>query len=252
LQACRFSGHRAIVTGAGGGIGRAIAVALVDEGASVLLAGRRQEKLAETATLCDGTRGQAIPVVCDISEASDLASLEQRAAESFGGLDLLVSNAAIGVNAEFHDTPTKALDAIIATNIRGTYLTLQLGLRLMLTSGGCIVVIGSLGAQRPAPRASAYGMSKAATHAMARHAAIEYARRGIRVNVVAPGATDTDLLAAADDDVRTAMAESVPDGRIASTEEVAKLTLFLASDDAAHVTGQLWAIDGGASATISV
>ncbi|OBH35346.1 hypothetical protein A5692_12125 [Mycobacterium sp. E342] len=90
-------------------------------------------------------------------------------------------------------------------------------------------------------------MSKAATHAMARHAAIEYADKGIRVNVVAPGATDTDLLSTADDDVRAQVAAAIPDGRIAAPEEIAEVAVFLASDACTHVTGQVWSVDGGSS-----
>lgn len=129
--------------------------------------------------------------------------------------------------------------------MRGTYLTLQIGIGLMLESGGVVVVVGSLGGLRPAARASAYGMSKAATHAMARHAAAEYAQRGIRVNVVAPGATDTALLADADDDVRAAVTASIPVGGLATASDIAESTLFLCSDGARHITGQILVVDGG-------
>jgi len=242
----RFAGKTALVTGAGGGIGRAIALALAAEGATVMAVGRSLERLTETVNLSADRRGSAY--VCDIGDAAAMRQLQSRIQDTYRGLDVLVCNAATGVNARFHETAVADLDAVIATNIRGTYLCLQSGIRLMLQSGGgAIVVVGSLGALRPAPRASSYGMSKAATHAMARHAAIEYAREGIRVNVVAPGATDTDLLAGADDDVRASVANAIPDGAIASPEQVAKIALFLACRESDHVTGQVWSIDGGAS-----
>jgi NAD(P)-dependent dehydrogenase (short-subunit alcohol dehydrogenase family) len=245
----RFAGCRALVTGAGSGIGRAITLAMIEEGASVIVVGRRDALLDETVALAEPFPGTAIPYSCDVSDAAAIGALESKTVETFGGLDVLVCNAAVGgTNGRFHEIPLQALDAVIASNVRGTYLTLQAGLRMMLAAGGNIVVVGSLGALRPAPRASAYGMSKAATHAMARHAAIEYARLGIRVNVVAPGATDTDLLASADDDVRAAVADVIPDGRIGSTAEVARIALFLASDESSHITGQVLAVDGGSSA----
>jgi NAD(P)-dependent dehydrogenase (short-subunit alcohol dehydrogenase family) len=241
----RFTGRSAIVTGAGGGIGRAIALALAAEGAQVLIVGRNQDKLDETVSLA---RQRMTSARCDVSDAEAVAELEQRARLEFGGLDVLVDNAATGVNSAFHETPLHVLDAVIATNIRGAYLILQVGLRLMLESGGgSIVVVGSLGGLRPAPRASAYGMSKAAVHAMTRHAAMEYADRNIRVNTVAPGATETPLLNAVADEVKATMAAAIPLGRIATADQVARVALFLASDDADHVTGQLWGVDGGSS-----
>jgi NAD(P)-dependent dehydrogenase (short-subunit alcohol dehydrogenase family) len=241
----RFAGRSAAVIGAGAGIGRAIALGLAAEGASVSAVGRSHAGLSETVALACAPI-QAL--TCDISDTKMVDSLGDSLRQLHNGLDVLVCNAAAGVNSSLHETPIEDLDKIIGTNIRGTYLCLQMGIRLMLESGSsAVVVVGSLGALRPAPRASAYGMSKAATHAMARHAAIEYAGHGIRVNVVAPGATDTALLAAADDDVRASVAATIPDGRIATPKEVAKIALFLASDESAHVTGQVWSIDGGAS-----
>ena len=207
--------------------------------------GRNHARILETAELACAPMQAHIG---DISDAKMVDSLGDSLRQLYNGLDVLVCNAAAGVNRSLHETSIEELDTIIGTNIRGTYLCLQMGIRLMLESGGgAVVVVGSLGALRPAPRASAYGMSKAATHAMARHAAIEYAGHGIRVNVVAPGATDTALLGAADDDVRASVAAAIPDGRIATPQEIAKIALFLASDESAHVTGQVWSVDGGAS-----
>jgi NAD(P)-dependent dehydrogenase (short-subunit alcohol dehydrogenase family) len=167
----------------------------------------------------------------------------------FGGLDILVVNAAVpSTNRSLHEEPVESLDRIIATNIRGAFLVLQSGVRLMLASGGgSVIMIGSLGGLRPAPAAAAYGMSKAATHAMARHVAMEYARNGIRANVIAPGATDTPLLQHAGDEVREALAAAIPLGRIADPKQIASVALFLASDDASHITGQILGVDGGTS-----
>jgi NAD(P)-dependent dehydrogenase (short-subunit alcohol dehydrogenase family) len=240
-----LAGRRAVVTGAGSGIGRAIAVALARAGVTTLAVGRRPEALAETARVA----GDA-PIRthrCDISDAKDVAALREFVSTLWGALDILVCNAAIGHSAAMHEMPHDQLDAIIATNVRGTYLTLQAGIELMLESGGVVVVVGSLGGLRPTARASAYGMSKAATHAMARHAAAEYAQHGIRVNVVAPGATDTALLADADDDVRAAVAAAIPIGRLATAGDIADVTLFLCSDQARHITGQILVVDGGSA-----
>lgn len=248
----RFAGHSAIVTGAGSGIGRATALSLAEQGAQVIAAGRTVPKLEETQSLAKDGPGAIIVQRCDVSEPGAVAELETRARHLFGGLDILIDNAAASVGGvRLHEITLADLDRAIATNIRGCFLVLQAGIRLMLESGGgAIVVVGSLGALRPAPLAGAYGPSKAATHAMTRHAALEYAAEGIRVNAVAPGATDTDLFATALPDVRAKIEAAIPIGRMARPEQIASVALFLASDEASHVTGQIWGVDGGSALAV--
>lgn len=235
-------GRTAVVTGAGAGIGKGVALALAGAGVRVIAAGR-SANIEQTASEAEGITSFR----CDVADAAQVSALEAHAREMFGGIDTFVANAAVaGVLAPMHEIDVQSLDTAIAVNVRGTFLCVQAALRLMLESGGgSVVVVGSIGGMRPVPGAAAYGMSKAATHTMVRHAALEYGKHGIRVNAVAPGATDTDLLAQASDEIRARVTGSIPLGRIATVEQIARIVLMLAADTTDHVTGQTWVVDGG-------
>ncbi|SNQ49846.1 Uncharacterized oxidoreductase YxbG [Frankia canadensis] len=243
----RFDGKTALVTGAGSGIGRAIAARLAADGARVILtdvSGAQDAAAREIG-------GLALARRLDVADQANVADLERWIGSEFGGLDILANNAGIGgPNLPIHEYPVDAFDRVVAVNIRGAYLVLQAGLRLMLASGGGAVVnTASIGGFRATATASAYITSKGAMVMMTRVAALEYAQRNIRVNAVAPGTTRTAILDEATPDLMRMLEGRIPQGRLGTPEEIANVAAFLADDSqASHVTGQIWVVDGGRSA----
>lgn len=188
----------------------------------------------------------------DVSDEAQVGALEEWIRAEYGGLDLLANNAGIGGDiAELHAYPIEAFDKVMSVNARGAFLVLQAGLRLMLDSGGGAVVnTASIGGFRATPMSAAYITSKGASVMMTRVAALEYARRGVRVNAVAPGITHTAILDGASTEQLDMLRAQVPQGRLGRPEEIANVTAFLLDDtQASHVTGQIWLVDGGRSAS---
>ncbi|MEU9058945.1 SDR family oxidoreductase [Streptomyces sp. NPDC048430] len=243
----RFENKIALVTGAGSGIGRAIATRLVADGARVIVtdvSGRQDELATEL-----GDRATARHL--DVADEADVRATEDWIRTEFGGLDLLANNAGIGgATQPLHEYPVQTFDKVLAINVRGAYLVLQAGVRLMLEGGGGAVVnTASIGGFRATPLNSAYIVSKGASVMMTRVAALEYATQDIRVNAVAPGVTHTPILDNAPADQREMLAGQVPQGRLGTPQEIANVAAFLLDDaEAGHVTGQIWVIDGGRSA----
>lgn len=239
----RLAARIALVTGAGSGIGRAIARSFAAEGAVVIAAdisGAEQDVASEVG-------GHAVRL--DVSDPVSVAAAEKWIAGEFGGLDILANNAGIpGPQARIHEYSLEEWDRVFAVNSRGHFLTLQAGIRLMLGRGGAIVNTASLAGLRATPLTSAYVASKGAVVQLTKAAALEYAADGIRVNAIAPGVVQTPILEAWDEDNLAKIYASVPMGRGADPAEIARVATFLASDDASFVTGQIWAIDGGRTA----
>ncbi|MDV7240539.1 MULTISPECIES: SDR family oxidoreductase [Rhodococcus] len=242
----RLAGKTAIVTGAGSGIGQAITLRFAAEGATVLAADVNDgvEAVARESELI-------LPFRCDVSDDSDVRRLESEAQARFGGLDILVNNAGIGgaSNTPLHEYPIEVFDKVHSVNLRGAFLVLQAGLRLMLSSGGGSVVnTASTGGFRATPGSSGYIISKGGMVMMTRQAGYEYAAKGIRVNAIAPGTIRTPILDSAPDEVVASLEARSPEGRLGTATEVANLALFLASDEASHIIGQCYVIDGGRTA----
>lgn len=243
----RFNGKTALVTGAGSGIGRAIAARLVRDGARVIVTdvSGKQDEVAET--LGSLVVARRLDVGCE----EDVRATEEWISHEFGGLDILINNAGIAVgHALTHEYPLEQFDTVMRVNVRGAYMVLQAGLRLMVRNGGGAVVnTASIGGFRATPMSGPYIISKGAIVMMTRVAALEYADRNIRVNAIGPGTTDTAILENASDELLEMLKARIPQKRLGTADEIANVATFLADDtEASHVTGQVWVIDGGRSA----
>ncbi|MFF5531533.1 SDR family NAD(P)-dependent oxidoreductase [Streptomyces cinerochromogenes] len=255
MMSHRFTGRTALVTGAGSGIGRAVALAFAAEGAHVVAAGRRPEPLAETVRLIEEQGGKALAVSADVSRAADAEALVRAAVEHFGSLDVAVNNAGVFRGGRpLADLPEHDWHEQLAINVTGVHLALQAQIRQMRTqpAGGAIVNVSStFGRHASSPGAAAYSATKAAVTALSRGAALDHIRDGVRINVVSPGATDTSmsLQPGETEAQRTDRARAtLPLGRISTTREVAAAVLYLASDDAASLVGTDLVVDSGATA----
>jgi NAD(P)-dependent dehydrogenase (short-subunit alcohol dehydrogenase family) len=238
----------AIVTGAGSGIGRAIALRFAVEGASVTAVGRRLGPLQSVAA---ESQGEVVPHVCDISQPDEVAALGEFCRKRYGRLDVLANNAGVGgdSNKRLHELSIESFDRVMNVNVRGAFLVLRQAVALMLDSGGgAIVNMASIGSFRATPGSGAYITSKGALLMMTRTAALEYVKDNIRVNAVCPGVIRTAILDNASPELLQTLQARVPQGRMGTPEEVAAVALFLASDEASHVTGASYYVDGGRGA----
>ncbi|MFI1930549.1 SDR family NAD(P)-dependent oxidoreductase [Streptomyces sp. NPDC020330] len=254
-MSARFTGKAVLVTGAGSGIGRAVALAFAAEGASVVAAGRTAASLDETVALIGKEGGSAVAVTADVSRAEDVRTMVHRTVEHFGSLDVAVNNAGVfRGGAALADLSEKDWRTLLDINVTGVFLSLQAEIARMRDQphGGAIVNIASnLGAHSRIPGVAGYIATKAAVSALTRAAALDHIADGIRINVVSPGATATTMSlqpGETEADRAARMKGASPLGRVSSTAEVAAAVLYLASPDAASVVGSDLVIDGGSSA----
>jgi NAD(P)-dependent dehydrogenase (short-subunit alcohol dehydrogenase family) len=250
----RMHGKVALITGAAGGIGRAAARLFAAEGAAVLLADIDEAGLAGSA---EGLE-RAATVKADVSLPEDNARLVAEAERRFGGLDAVLLNAALeGPIMRFADYPLETFDRLIAVNLRGVFLGIQAAIpALRRRGGGSIVITSSTSGVRGLPGVPGYTASKHAAIGLARSAAVDLGPENIRVNAVCPGPTDTRMMRSRSQwtqpDDPAAAAEAfrlaTPIKRFAAPEEIARLMLFLASDEASYCTGGVYMADGGQTA----
>jgi NAD(P)-dependent dehydrogenase (short-subunit alcohol dehydrogenase family) len=240
----KLDGKIALVTGGGSGIGLAVARRFAQEGAHVFITGRREAQLAAAVTSIQG-RVEAIPG--DATSMGDLARLFETIRAKAGRLDILVVSSGVAEYATLEETTEAHVDRAFDLNVRAMVFTVQHAVRHM-TEGGAIVLIGSIAGSMANPGYGAYSASKAAVRSYARTWNAELAPRGIRVNTLSPGPTDTPMLAQASDVVRQTLSARIPAKRLGNPDEVAAAALFLASGDSAYVSGAELVIDGGMSA----
>ena len=242
MAADRVEGRRALVTGAGSGIGEAVARALHAEGAEVVLAGAAGQRVRALAGEL-GARTQAVTL--DVRD-------EDAVAAAMGDLDVLANVAGIGSTTNAPDTSLEVWENVFAVNVRGTFLCCKHAIPAMIErGGGAIVNIASVAGLVGLPNRAAYCASKGAVIALTRALAIDHVRQGIRVNAVCPGTVDSPWVRRLVDDAGEsidALRARQPMGRLGTTDEVAQAVLYLASDAAAFVTGSGLVIDGGLTA----
>ncbi len=240
-----LSGKIAIVTGASRGIGRAVAVALARQGASVVAAARGDHAAAVAAEI-EAAGGQALAQTVDVTDAAAVGGMVIRALERFGRVDVLVNNAGIARDQLMLRMKPEDWEAVLATNLTAAFTCTQAVLRSMIKQrAGRIISISSVVGQAGNAGQANYAASKAGLIGLSKALALEVASRGVTVNVVAPGLIETDMTRAIAEDTRRAWAEKVPLGRIGAPADVAGAVCFLASDEAAYITGQVVAVNGG-------
>ena len=243
-----LKGKVAIVTGASGGIGSGCALRLAQDGATVVLHYHSSAAAAEDlASEIRATGGEALPLQANLAEPSAPQALVAAATDAFGRLDLLVNNAAVAEVAELEAIDAGHFQRQVAINLGAVLFASQAAARAFGPEGGCIVNISSINASKPVPRGSVYSATKAAVEAVTKSLAIELGPRRIRVNAVAPGATDTAMLrgvlpAGAEQEI---CRETPLGGRLGQPEDIAAVVAFLAGPDAAWITGQVINASGG-------
>jgi 3alpha(or 20beta)-hydroxysteroid dehydrogenase len=252
------AGQVAIVTGAGGGIGRAVSLALADAGARVLVVDVEIPAGMDTEAQIRERGGTARFVSGDVSREADVAAYVVAAWDAWGRIDIFMNNAGWqGAVLPLVDYPVELFDKVMAINVRGVFLGLKHVLPVMVAQRrGAVVNTASLASHIGTRNLAPYAASKHAVLGLTKSAALEVARKGVRVNAVCPGPVDTPLLGeieAAEDQnggrsVREKRTATIPDGRYAKPEEVANLMVYLASDYASHITGQDVQINGGSHA----
>jgi NAD(P)-dependent dehydrogenase (short-subunit alcohol dehydrogenase family) len=244
----RLAGKIALVTGAQQGIGKAIALAYGREGASVVINYLDNQAAAEEiASQIRALGPRAVPLAGDVAQAADVRRMVE-AGESLGGIDILVNNAGIFPRVEFLDMTETQWDEVLNVNLKGTFLCTQAVAQKLVERGrpGAVINLASSAAFRSSPRGVHYVASKAGIVGVTRATALELAPHRVRVNAIAPGTTDTaqPRYGMSEEELQAA-GRQVPLGRMGTPEDVADLAVFLASDEARHITGQTIHVNGG-------
>ncbi|MFE1746043.1 SDR family oxidoreductase [Coleofasciculus sp. H7-2] len=249
----------ALITGAGSGIGKAAAVLLAKEGAKIAALGRTEDELNKVVAQIQQAGGEAMSVLADISEPEEMQQAVQQVTNQWGRLDIVFANAGInGVWAPIEQLEPEEWDKTIKVNLKGTFLTVKYAVPYLKKQGGSVIITSSVNGTRMFSNtgATAYSCTKAAQVAFTKMVALELAKHGIRVNVICPGAIETKI---DENTERRALEEArepveypagkipLTDGKPGSSEQVAQLVLFLASDNSSHISGtEIW-IDGAQS-----
>jgi NAD(P)-dependent dehydrogenase (short-subunit alcohol dehydrogenase family) len=244
----RFQGRTVLITGAGSGIGRATAERFASEGAAVVCADVNAKGVEETATTIRTQGGEALGLVCDVAQAPSVEETVARAIERYKRLDVLANVAGVGGFRRLTETTLDEWNRTIGVNLTGTFLTCQKAISHILETKGAIINVASVAGLRSHPFSAAYCASKGGVVTMTKALAVEYGRKGVRINCVCPGGVETPLIQkfqlpeGANPNV---LARIMPLGRMGQPPEVAATIAFLASDDALYINGSVVVVDGG-------
>lgn len=245
----RLQGRVALITGAGSGNGRAIAVRFAEEGATVALVDVDPVGLAATTAQVQNGGGRALGLVASVTERSRLERAVREAVDALGPIDVCVSNAGIARRRDFLDLTDEDWDSVLDVNLRGVFLTGQIAARVMVEAGrgGRIVNMGSVYAEAVTPGMTAYCTAKGGVHSLTKVMALELAPHNIRVNAIAPAIVETPMTEhrLADPAVRQTYLNNLLVGRVGQPIDVANAALYLASDDSDFMTGSVLLLDGG-------
>lgn len=248
----KLSERTAVITGAGSGIGRAMALLFAQHGARVLAADLNSSAAEETAALVREAGGICQARMVDVVEPSQVQALVEAAVAAYGRIDILCNNAGIGSTTDVVDCEPDDWDRVMTVNVKSVYLGCKYAIPHMIAQGGGVIInTASVAGLIGIVKRASYCASKGAVIALTKQVAIEYVEQGIRVNCVCPGTVDSPwvgrLLAQADDPTvaRAGLEARQPMGRLGKPEEIAAAALYLASDDAAFITGTELVIDGG-------
>jgi NAD(P)-dependent dehydrogenase (short-subunit alcohol dehydrogenase family) len=248
----RLDGKVALITGGGVGMGEAIAKRFAQEGAAVVLTGRRKEMLEKVAGDITNHKGRAIAVAGSVTDEPHARSAVDQALRTYGKLDILVNNAGVGAFGKtLHETDDATWNEMLAVNLTGVFRMTRAAIPAMLKAGGgSIVNISSVASLVGIPLLAAYAAAKGGLDSLTRSIAMDYAKQGIRCNSVCPGLVDTPMAAPLinDPEKMAWVMAMYPLGRPGKPEEIASLVLYLASDESTWVTGAVYPIDGGMTA----
>ncbi|HWQ60769.1 MAG TPA: 3-oxoacyl-ACP reductase FabG [Negativicutes bacterium] len=242
----RVEGKVAVVTGAGRGIGRAIAERLAAAGAQVVVVDMNEEGCRATKEAIEKQGGKAVAVACDVSKRAAVEKMAAAAAEAFGRIDILVNNAGITRDAMLGELTEEQWDAVLNVNLKAAFLCSQAALKYMTPEeGGKIISISSIAGEMGNMGQANYAASKAGIIGLTKTLAKELARRRICVNAIAPGLIDSEMTQAVPDKVKEYFVKQIPLGRMGKPSEIASACLFLASGEADYITGQVLRVNGG-------
>jgi NAD(P)-dependent dehydrogenase (short-subunit alcohol dehydrogenase family) len=248
----RLKDKVAIITGAGAGIGKKIAEVFAQEGALTVVSSRRESNGQEVSDNIKKSGNKAIFLKCDVSVEDEVVSLVQKTMELYGRIDILINNAGVNFHMPFTKMSVEDWDRVIGTDLRGTFLCTYYCIPEMLKAGaGNIINISSVHASACLPGASVYDAAKWGIVGFTKSLAVEFADKNIRLNAISPGLIDTQIW----DDIKSAAQDldeclqywgsNIPTGKVGKTEDIAYTAVFLASDEAAYITGANIIVDGG-------
>jgi NAD(P)-dependent dehydrogenase (short-subunit alcohol dehydrogenase family) len=241
----RLAGRRALVTGARRGIGRAIAEAYADEGARVAVLDLDRTDLD---AVLDSMATDGVAIECDVRETGAVTAAVDEAVDAFGGLDVVVNNAGVIGREALVDTDDETMERVLDVNLAGTMRVARATIPHLMRSAGTLVNVSSQLSRGAVPGVSVYTASKGGVSSLTRQLAVEHARDGVRVNALAPGIVDTDMTRAArgeNPNWEADRLERIPMNRLGEPTDIAGPAVFLASDEAAYVTGHVLVVDGG-------